>query len=122
MYKLKKYVIALCVMVVTTVLALLTLGMLVFCLKWQADKAMVGIIGIYILAAVSGGITLNRLGKREYRRRKIIETLVLGSLYSLLLIIVAVLGCKIPFRITSRFILIWLLFVCGTFCGIHIKM
>lgn len=121
MYNVKKYIMAIIVMVAIASVALLMLGTLTYFYKWQADKAMIGIIVTYVLTGFFGGFTLSRLEKREYGRKKGIETLVLGTLFVLLLTLGSSFGFQIPFSFSSRFVLIWLLVICSIFGGMCVK-
>lgn len=56
MGKIKKYLITIVVMLVVSVLALIILGLLTYWFKWQADKAMVGIVVTYVMAGIAGGV------------------------------------------------------------------
>ena len=96
MYKVKKYIIAVGVMLVVSAISLLVVSLFTYWLKWKADKVMIGIILTYVLAGLSGAFVLNRLGKREYKRRKKTEIIVLSTLYVLTLILASVFCFQIP--------------------------
>ena len=89
MVKVKKYVITLCVMIITTMVALFTVSALTFWFKWQADKAMIGIIMTYVLAGLSGGVVLGLCEKKgvvlrqKNIRRRILQACFLAVLYLL---------------------------------------
>ena len=110
----KKYVVSLFVMMIVSIVLLVIVSTLTYLLKWQADKAMIGIIVTYIFVAFSGGISIK--GKR-----KILSAVMLGTLYVLLLVGVAYMGFQIPFTFSKRFLLIWLLVVCSTYVGMCVK-
>lgn len=114
MYKVKKYVISLCIMMIVATVFLLIVSALTYMFKWQADKAVIGIIITYVLAGFAGGISLRK-------ERKIIGALGLGTMFMLLLVICSRIGFQIPFEFSVRVIRIWLLITSSTFVGMCLK-
>lgn len=114
MYKIKKYIIAISSMLITSVISLLVLSILTYLFKWQADKAMIGIIITYILAGVVGGVCI----KTERRVRAAVG---LGTLFFAILVLCSSIGFQIPFEFSSKFMLIWLLIISSSFIGMCCK-
>ena len=81
MYKKRRYVIAIGMMLFTSIITLLVVSTLTYWFKWQADKAMVGIIVTYVLAGVAGGIVLGP----ESLKKRILQAGLLAFLYLLVL-------------------------------------
>ena len=114
MGRMKRYAIALGVMMIVTVMSLLVVSALTYWFKWQADKAMIGIIATYIVVGFFGGICLRC-------KRKIMGAIVLGTSYMFLLVVCAYMGFRILFEFSDRCLLIWLLIVCSSFGGMCMK-
>lgn len=85
MYKKRRYVIAIGMMLLTSIITLLVVTTFTYLFKWQADKAMVGIIVTYVLAGVAGGIVL---GPADLKKR-ILQAGILAFLYLLVLTVFA---------------------------------
>ena len=120
MCKVKKYCIAIGVMLVVSIVSLLVLSTLTYLFKWQADKAMIGIIVTYVLAGFAGGICLRneiQIGDR----RRLIEALIIGTAYMLLLLLLSCFIFQIPFRFSIQLIMIWLLIVLSSFVAMSLK-
>ena len=124
MYHVKKYVIATSIMLVTSVVSLLLVSILAYVFKWQADKAMVGIIVTYILAGFAGGFGMRWVKSMEYGkdnlmrvRDKTIEALFLSSIFMLLLAVFSVLRFQNTFVFSGRFLMIWGLVASSAFFG-----
>lgn len=120
MGKIRSFIISIIVMVLSTTLSLFVVSMFTYFLKWQSDKAMVGIIVTYIIAGFAGGFCLSRGGKIGIQR-KMIEAWLLGTIFMFLLLLFSYFIFQIPFELSSRFLLIWLLIVCSSFGGICCK-
>lgn len=114
MNNVKKYAISLSVMIVVSIVSIVIVSTLTYLLKWQADKAMIGIIVTYVVTGFSGGVC-------HGGKRKILSALLMGTIFVLLLAALAYLGFQIPFELSKRFLLIWLLIVCSTFVGMCMK-
>lgn len=119
MYKMKRYITALAVMMVTAIVSLLIVSTLTYLFKWHADKAMVGIIVTYIFAGFIGGLFLGRDGERTIRKN-ILEAGILSFVFLLFLVLCSNFGLHIPFELTTRVFLIWMLIACGAFGGMHL--
>lgn len=120
MYKIKKYMIAISVMLVVSIVSLLVLSTLTYLFKWQADKAMIGIIVTYVLAGFAGGICL-RNETQIACRRKLIEPFIVATAYMLLLLLLSCFIFQIPFRFSIQFLMIWLLIVLSSFVAMRLK-
>lgn len=114
MNKIKKYMIVLSIMIVVSVISLLVLSILTYLFKWQADKAMIGIIITYILAGVVGGVCI----KTERRVR---AAMGVGTLFVAILVLCSSIGLQIPFEFSGRLILIWLLIISSSFIGLCLR-
>ena len=110
MFKVKRYLIAISIMLLTSVVFLFVLSILTYMFKWQADKAMIGIIVTYILAGVVGGVCI----KTERRVRTAVG---LGTIFLAILVLCSSIGFQIPFEFSGRLILIWLLIISSSFIG-----
>ena len=114
MYKMKKYIISLSVMMLVSIISLVLVSALTYLFKWQADKAMIGIIVTYIVAGFFGGICLRC-------KRKIAGAIALGTSYMFLSVVCAYMGFGISFDFSKRCLLIWLLITCSSFAGMCMK-
>ena len=114
MFKMKNYIISLSVMILVSIISLVLVSALAYLFKWQADKAMVGIIVTYIIVGFFGGICLRY-------KRKIVGAIVLGTSYMFLLVVCAYMGFRISFVFSRRSLLIWLLITCSSFAGMCMK-
>lgn len=124
MKKMRVYVIACCCMMLTVVFGLVVLSTLVYYLKWQADKAMVGIIVVYMLSGFTGGVGYKWMQERQYVekcsvgiKRKATEALLLSAIFLFLLLCISILGLQIPFALSGRFLLIVALLMGSCFLG-----
>ncbi len=124
MDRIKKYIVAIVFMLVISIAMLLIVATLTYAFKWQADKAMIGIVVTYILAGLAGGICLRCYGKKEYVveqknkiAKKAAEALILSNVYLLLLLMLSVWGLQISFGFTGRFFMIGGLLMGATFLG-----
>jgi len=116
MYKVKKYIVTICIMIIAAIVSLLVVSVLTYLFKWQSDKAMAGIVITYILSGLAGGFYLRNEGAMEIRKN-VIEAVLLSTLFIFSLIIFSSLVFKIPFGFSVRFLLIWLLVTCSLFGG-----
>lgn len=123
----KGTVISLVIMLMVSGLSLLLVSTLTFLFKWQADKAMFGIIATYIASGFVGGLCFSRIEKKlNVRIGKIrngkaaIEAVKLSTIFVLILVLCSVIGFRIPFEFSSRFLLIWLLIAGSTFVGMRL--
>ena len=120
MRKIKKYILVIIIMLLTSVLALLAVSTLTYLLKWQADKAMIGIIVTYVLGGLVGGGCLRRTEKWALGK-KIVNAIIISVLFMVLLGIISVMVAHNPFLISERFVLIWLLIASSVFAGMSVK-
>lgn len=123
MYMVKKYSITICFMVVVSIVCLFVVSLFTFLFKWQADKALIGIIVTYILAGFTGGFVLrcmekkNEGGSRSGIGQKIIEVLLGSGIFMILLFMCSVLVLQIPFEISKRGLIVFVLFLSSAFLG-----
>ena len=132
MGKIKKYLITIVVMLVVSVLALIILGLLTYWFKWQADKAMVGIVVTYVMAGATGGVIFKMLqargGDRCYIEEKkinrlstesaaILDSLLLTIIYIATLFVASILFLKTTPIVSSQLFMIFGLVLCSVFVG-----
>jgi len=124
MHRLKNYIVAIGVMIVTAMVSLLAVSTLTYLFKWQADKAMIGIIVTYILVGFAGGFVFKRVSKKqnaEERKvgvlQKVLEVFSLSSVFMLLMIVLSTFVLQNPFEISGRLLMIWGLMTSSCFLG-----
>lgn len=124
MRKIRVYIIACILMLITVLVALAVLSSFIYLLKWKADMAMAGIIVIYILSGFVGGKAFGWIRQRQMKekgqmsvREKGIEALLLSSIFLCILMFISIFILRIPFGISVRFLLIVLLFAGSCFVG-----
>lgn len=123
MEKIKSFIIAIIVMMFTTIISLFVVSTLTYIFKWQADKAMMGIIATYIVAGFAGGFCMRCIKKKEYGNektkmgQKVTEALLLSGIFMLLLLVVSFFVIQNPFEISNRFLMILLLLNSSCFLG-----
>lgn len=116
MYKVKRYIICVSIMVLVSMVLLVVLTTLTYIFKWQADKAMVGIIVTYVMAGVAGGVYLRKTEKGTLRK-KLLVSLMASALFIMILEIPSFLIVRNEFLFSGRFLLVWLLITCSVFGG-----
>lgn len=112
MKKIKSYFYALIVMLMVSVICLWIVSMLAYNYKWQADKAMIGILVVYSLAGVTGGVWHKRMTKGT-----IMGAMLLGSLYIMLLLVASILIFENSLSFSVQFIRVYCLVICSIFMG-----
>ena len=124
MYKVRKYIIAIVVMMATSMTLLLLISTLAYLLKWQSDKALIGIIVTYILAGFAGGFAFKRLEKRQFENeskkgigKKAVEALLVSNIFMLILLVASFFVLQNSFAVSGRFLMIWGLLMSSTFLG-----
>lgn len=121
MRKVKGIVISIIIMVIVSGISLLIVSAFSYLYKWQADKALVGITVTYILAGYFGGLSLKRQNRKNgisgqmSIAKKMVEAILLGTIFMLLLILLSVFVVQNSFMISSRMLMIWMLLV-GSSC------
>ena len=103
-------------MVLVSMVLLVVLTTLTYIFKWQADKAMVGIIVTYVMAGVAGGVYLRKTEKGTLRK-KLLVSLMASALFIMILEIPSFLIVRNEFLFSGRFLLVWLLITCSVFGG-----
>lgn len=109
MRNMKKYIIPILIMSVVSILMLLAVSVLAYIYKWQADKALIGITGTYILAGLAGGLGLRRVSFTKDMGKKLLEGILLGSSFMILSVVASVFITDISPEVSGRFLLIWML-------------
>ena len=120
MYKVKKYIVTLSVMLIASVVALLVVSTLTYIFKWQADKAMIGIIITYVLVGFAGGVSF-RKNEKEKMVKKILESFIVTIFFVIVTTMISMLVTQNPFVFSSRSILILLLITSSVLCGMCVK-
>lgn len=122
MRKIRVYIAASIIMLLTVLLALAVLSSLVYVLKWQSDKAMGGIVIVYILSGFSGGVGYSWIQKRQEKcqlgiGKKAVEALLLSTIFLCILMFISIFLLQIPFMPSGRTLMIWLLLIGSCFLG-----
>ena len=120
MDKIKKYAISLVVMMMTVIVSLLIVSTLTYIFKWQADKAMIGIIITYVLGGFVGGVSF-RKSEKEKLVKQILESFMIAIFFVIVATMISVLVMQNPFVFSSRSILILLLITSSVLCGMCVK-
>ena len=105
----KKYSIPLIIMCIVSILMLLAVSLLAYLYKWQADKALIGITVTYILAGTAGGAGLKKSSVTKDIGKKLLEGILLGSIFMIFLIGLSFVITDNVFQISGRFLVIWML-------------
>ena len=84
MFKIKKYVLAIMMMFIVSMISIAILATFTYLFKWQADKATIGIIVTYALAVLSGGAVLWKIEKVT-KIKLFVEILLTSTFFVLLL-------------------------------------
>ena len=116
MYKVKRYIICVSAMLFVSMLLLVVLATLTYMFKWQADKAMIGIIVTYVMAGVAGGICLRKTEKGTLSK-KLLESLIASTLFIVVLEVLFVLIVRNECIFSVKFLLVWLLITSSVFGG-----
>lgn len=117
MMRMKQMVIPLLSMSFMSALFLLGLSVLAYILKWQADIVLVGITFTYITIGFIGGKVRKRFSYETNIGKKLMEGIMLGTIFMLLLVVLSLFVMDIPFSFTTRFLMIWMLIVGSTALG-----
>ena len=124
MHRLKNYIVAIGVMIVTAMVSLLAVSTLTYLFKWQADKAMIGIIVTYILVGFAGGFVFKWVSRKQNADekkvgvlQKALEAFSLSSVFMLLMIVLSTFVIQNPLEISGRLLMIWGLMTSSCFLG-----
>ena len=118
MKKIKCFLLVLMIMVVVSVICLWMVSALTYTYKWQADKALIGITITYIVTGFCGGLSQKIMNKDTYSMgKKMLEAIVMSSLFMGILIVLSVYFVQNPLEVTSRFLMIWMLLMGSTCLG-----
>ncbi|MBP3678487.1 MAG: hypothetical protein J6I97_09100 [Agathobacter sp.] len=124
MRKSKSFIVAMIIMLVVAMISLFVVSAMTYLFKWQADKAMIGIIVTYILVGFAGGFVFKRVSKKqntEERKvgvlQKALETFSLSSVFMLLMIVLSTFVIQNPLEISGRLLMIWGLMTSSCFLG-----
>lgn len=118
MKRIKIILVPLIFMIIITFVCLVIVSLLTYICKWQADKALIGITVTYILSGFSGGLVQKRQNKDEKSMgNKMLDAVLLGILFMMLLVAVSVLVARIPFEFSSRFLMLFMLLIGSTCLG-----
>jgi len=118
MKKIRVFLFALIIMVVVSAICLCGVSVLAYRYKWQADKALIGITLTYILAGFIGGLSQKIMNKEQKSiGRKMLDGIVLSTIFMGGLIVLSIYIVQNPFEISSRFLMIWMLLMGSTCLG-----
>ena len=105
----KQIVIPIVAMILTAAIMLFAVSILSYIYKWQADKALVGITITYIATGFIGGVIKKKVSDETDITKRLLEGIVLGSVFMFLLIGGSILFTENSLAISSRFLMIWML-------------
>lgn len=118
MRRIKKILAPLIVMIIISLVCLVIVSLLTYIFKWQADKALIGITVTYILTGLVGGFVQKRqIQDEKSMGQKMLEAIFLSSVFIMILVMVSIFVVQIPFELSSRFFMIFMLFVGSTCLG-----
>lgn len=118
MKKIVNLILTLVIMALASAICLLLVSILSYIYKWQADKALIGITVTYILVGFVGGLFQKILNKEEKdMKRKMLNAMLLGTVFIGILSGLSVVGLQQPFLMSSRFLMIYMLLVGSTCLG-----
>lgn len=128
--KMKAVAISILSMSLVSILSLILLSVLTYIFKWQANTAMIGITGTYILAGFLGGLTLKFAELWKGRKKeegvqvqrentsvgtKMIEAISAATFFMGILLLLSVITTQEKFELSGRFLTIWMLLL-GSAC------
>lgn len=128
--KMKAVAISILSMSLVSILSLMILSILTYIFKWQADTAMLGITGTYILAGFCGGLALKFAHLWKGRKKedgvqvqretisigtKMVEAILTATLFMGILQLLSLIAGTGTFELSGRFLTIWMLLV-GSAC------
>lgn len=118
MRRMKKMLITLILMTIFSLACLVIVSTFTHTYKWQADKALIGITVTYILTGFVGGLIQKQQNKEEKSMgRKMLQAILLSIIFMTILIAASIFIMKIPFELSSRFLMIFMLLVGSTCLG-----
>ncbi len=115
MAMIKKMITCIIVMGITSMICLVVVSVLSYVHKWQADKALIGITFTYILSGFAGGHVMRRMSSENNMSRKLLEGILLGIVFMLILVVLSITIVGDSFEVSSRFLVIWMLLT-GSVC------
>lgn len=115
MGKFKQYILVILVMSLVAIISLVLVSGLTYLFKWQADKAMIGIIFTYIVVGFAGGQVKRRLSEKSDMMKRLLEGVCLGTLFAFGLVVLSLLFTDYSFVLSKRFFMIWFLLM-GSSC------
>ena len=117
----KKIIIPLGVMGVSSTILILALSILTYIWKWKADTALIGITFIYMLAGFLGGVCKKRISDEGAIGKKLLEGIVVGSLFAIILFVISVFGMKNAIIFDRRFFVVWMVIIGSCALGSILK-
>ena len=126
MKKIKIYVVSLCTMWIVSIVSLVMVSVLTYLFKWQADIVLIGIILVYVLAGVTGGVWISKMHKKIHNNNKrstihmFGRAALLASMYILLATIISLMFLENTLEFTRQTIMIWILAVGSVYIGENI--
>lgn len=120
MRRIGNFIIIIMIMFLIAAISLLFVSAISYLYKWHADKALIGITVTYILAGFGGGLVQKKMSRESKRMgKKMLEGILLGTIFIGIILLIAVLILENPFAVSSRFFMLWML-VAGSCCLGHI--
>lgn len=118
MRKIRNSIFTMILMFLVSVICLMTISVLSYIYKWQADKALVGITITYIVAGFTGGAVQRILNKEKKGiGRKMLEGIMISSIFMGMLLLLSIFVVQNSFAISSRFLMIWMILIGSTCIG-----
>lgn len=105
----KKYMISIGFMGVCSIILIVLLSVMTYIWKWKADIVLIGITWIYILVGFLGGRCKKRLSDEENIGKKLLEGVMVGSVFAILLFVISVFVLKMDISFNSRSFMILLI-------------
>lgn len=124
MKKVGVYIITCIIMLLTALVSLIALSTLVYFLKWQSDRAIAGIVVVYILSGFVGGKTFGWIQNWQNKekchtgnRTKAMEALLLSMCFLFILMFISIFFLSYSFEISLRMLMIDALMIGSCFLG-----
>ena len=106
------------IMGMVSAICLLTVSVLTYHYKWQADKALIGITLTYIVTGFAGGLSQKIMNKESRSMgRKMLEGMLISTIFVGGLLGISIGIVQNPLELSSRFLMIWMLLMGSTCLG-----
>ena len=122
--KIRVYIMSCIVMLLASLFSLVVLSALIYLFKWQSDRAMGGIVIVYILTGLAGGKAFGWIQNWQNKEKchigikiKVIEALLLSMSFFLVLMFISIFFLANPFEMSARILMISVLLTSSCFLG-----